>query len=148
MPSGLDPAAGTTNVTVKAASEADAITAAKNGITVPDGSGATAAEYADLFTYSATAGGESGTYNVAITGIKADVVTDVSEEAVAVFSGDNAVAVPAGLYYRITPGTALPVSGEVQTGLSTGSVTVSKPGSTQGFLKVELSSAPFAVPNS
>ena len=143
VPSGLDPASGTTNVTVTAASAADAITAAKSAITVPTGSGATAADYANLFNYSATPGSESGTFNVAITGIKDEVVAAVNADAIGVFSGDTSVLIPAGLYYRVTPSTALPISGTPATGLSTGSITVTKPGETQGFIKVELSSASF-----
>ena len=129
-----------------AAASADAAIGAVT-VTPPTGSGAVVADYTALFDISATAvDGKPGYYDVAITGIKDSVVTGVDTSAVALLtSGSGTVAVPAGLYYKITPSTALPISGTAVTGLSTGAgVEVSKPGTTQGFFKVELSATPFA----
>ena len=81
-------------------------------------------------------------------GIKEEKVAEVSADAVAAFfdSTDSTVAVPAGLYYKITPSNGLPISGAAVQGLSTGSadVTGKKPSSSnQGFFKVELSATPI-----
>ena len=147
VPTGIDPEAGTVEVTVTAVSEEAAIAGVL--VTPPTGSGADAAEYKALFNFTAveTSAG-SGEYTVTLTGIKEEVVTGVDTSAVTLLTGsasEGTITVPAGLYYRITPSTALPISGTPVSGLSTGaSETVTKPGTTQGFYKVELSATPFA----
>lgn len=143
----IEPGEGVITVEVAAESAEAAIAV----VTVePPAAGIDVAEYTALFNITATAvEGKPGYYDVAITGIKDTVVTGVDTSAVALLtSGSGTVAVPAGLYYKITPSTALPISGTAVQGLSTGSVEVTKPGTTQGFLKVELSVVPFSVPNS
>ena len=151
VPTAIDPEGGTVEVTVTAESEAAAIAGVL--VTPPTGSGADAAEYKALFNFTAveTSSG-SGEYTVTLTGIKSDVVTGVDTSAVTLLKSSastGTITVPAGLYYRITPSTALPISGTPVSGLSTGaSETVTKPGTTKGFYKIELSAVPFAVPNS
>ena len=139
------------------AADADAAIAAV-AVSAPAGAGIETAEeiaaYKDLFTYSATEKG-TGVYDVALTGIKEEKVAEVNEDAVenlvAAAQDDKettvSVDVPAGLYYKITTyntlgGTAV----DFETGLSngTGTTPVDKPASTtQGFIKVELSTVPF-----
>lgn len=137
----LDPAAGTIEVTVKAGTAAAAEAAAKAAIAVPSGATVDKAVYAEYFTYSAEAAGE-GSFTVTITGIKEEIEADVLESAVERLTDDKAttIAVPAGLYYSITPSTALPISGEAVKGLSTGgAVSVDKPGTTAGFYEIKIS---------
>ena len=70
---------------------------------------------------------------------------DVSKEALKVLSSaSGSVEVPAGLYYRLTPSTTLPVSGTPVTGLSDGTgVAVEKPTGNTGFIKVEIGTKPY-----
>lgn len=141
---GLDPESGVTNVTVTAASAAAAVTEAKAGISVPDGSGAVQSEYAEYFKYGVE--NISGdTYEVSITGIVETIEVGVAASAVQRLTDDEATAIdiPAGLYYRITPSDDLPISGTPTKGLSTGSVIIDKPGTDKGFYKVELNSTPL-----
>ena len=142
---GLDPESGVTNVTVTTASAAAAETAAKAEITVPAGSGADQGEYADYFKYGVENIGEN-TYEVSITGIVETVETGVAASAVQRLTDSEATAItiPPGLYYRITPSTVLPISGTPQTGLSSGSVTIGKPGTDKGFYKIELNATSLA----
>ena len=150
--SGLDPASGVTEITVDNAGNADdAEDKAKESITVPTGASAYVQpeDYADYFLYGVT-DNQDGTYTVAITGIVETVETGVAASAVKRLTDSEAtaIAVPAGLYYRITPSAALPINGTPETGLSTtGSVNVtpvtSEDGS-KGFFKVELSPTPTA----
>jgi len=109
--------------------------------------GVDAAAYKALFNFSATeVDGKPGYYEVELVGIKDEVVEAVNADAVNVFSGDTSVSVPAGLYYRISSSTALPVLADGAATMSDGSATtVTKPGEMQGFLKVELSAAPFGT---
>ncbi|MBR3086983.1 MAG: hypothetical protein IKH04_11335 [Kiritimatiellae bacterium] len=143
---GLDPAASVIEVTLDAASEEDAEAQAKAAIAVPADAAAavTAAAYADYFEY-AVVDNNDGSFTVTISGIKEAITTGVSESAVERLTDDEATAitVPAGLYYKITPSTALPISGTPVSGLSEGSVEVEKPGTSSGFYKVELSATPF-----
>ena len=142
---GLDPASGKTEVEVTAESAAAAETTAKAGITVPAGSGADAAVYANYFKYGVENVGVN-TYEVSITGIVETVEASVAESAVQRLTDSTAtdIDIPAGLYFRITPSTDLPISGTPTNGLSTGSVTIGKPsGTNQGFYKVELNSTPL-----
>lgn len=141
----IDPSASKVEVTVEAASETAAIEAVT--VTPPAASGADAAAYKALFNFTATTGATAGEYTVTLTGIKEEVTTTVSTDAVKLLdgTGDGKVAVPAGLYYKVTPSTALPISGDAQTGVSDGTgVEVTKPGTTQGFIEVKLSPTPFA----
>ncbi len=141
----IDPSASKVEVTVAAESDTAAIEAVT--VTPPAASGADAAEYKALFNFTATAGATAGEYTVTLTGIKEEVTTTVSTDAVKLLdgTGDGKVAVPAGLYYKVTPSTALPISGNAQTGVSDGTgVEVTKPGTTQGFIEVKLSPTPFA----
>ena len=139
----LDPASGKTEVTVKAGTAAAAEAAAKAAIKVPAAAAeaVTAAEYAEYFTYSKVDNG-NGTFTVAIEGIVEDIEEAVLESAVERLTDDEAtiIEVPAGLYYSITPSTALPISGEAVKGLSTGgTVSVGKPGTAAGFYEIKLS---------
>ena len=145
----IDPASGDVAVTVTAESEAAAKTAAKALVSVPaDAKDAvTAAAYAEYFDYSAVAG-EAGKYTVSITGVKDTVSAGVLESAVERLTTDDqtvtTIAVPAGLYYSITPSTGLPISGTAVKGLSTGgTVAVEKPGTTAGFYEVKISATPI-----
>ena len=65
--------------------------------------------------------------------------------ALKVLSGaSDSVAVPAGLYYRFTPSSTLPVSGAPVTGLSDGTgIKVAKPNGNSGFIKVEIGTKPY-----
>lgn len=138
----IKPGSNVISVEVTANSEADAI--ADVSVVPPEGSGAAVADYTALFTITATAAG-AGKYTVAITGIKESVVTGVDTSAVSLLtSGEGTIAVPAGLYYKITTSTDLPISGEATSALSTGSVSIEKPGTTKGFFKIELGATPFA----
>ena len=146
--SNLDPEKGSTSVPVKAESENAAVAVAKSGITVPAGATVEKAAYAEYFNYSVS--GENGEYTVTINGIKETVEASVAESAVERLTNDEATAieVPAGLYYKITPSTGLPIDGEPQSGLSTGgSVTIGKPGTGTGFYKIELSPTAFPAQN-
>ena len=141
----IDPASGDVAVTVTAASEDAAKTAAKALVSVPAGATVDAAVYAEYFDYSAVAG-EAGKYTVSITGVKETVKAGVLEAAVERLTDDEAttIAVPAGLYYSITPSTGLPISGTAVKGLSTGgTVPVAKPGTTAGFYEVKVSATPI-----
>ena len=145
VPTTIDPASGKLEVTVTAESAEAAIADAP--VTAPSGSGADAADYKALFNFTATDNG-NGTFTVELTGIKDEVVTGVDTSAVSLLTGSDStgtITVPAGLYYKITPSTSLPISGTPVSGLSTGaSETLTKPGTTQGFFKVELSATPFS----
>ena len=143
---GIDPVNGTTSVEVQAESAA----AATNSVSVVAPAGVDATAYKALFTFEATAvDGKPGYYEVELVGIKDEVVEAVNADAVNVFSasGDTPVSVrvPAGLFYRITPSTSLPISAQGVATQSAGSVSVQKPGTTQGFLQVELSATPFGT---
>ena len=143
----IDPASGDVAVTVTAADATAAEAAAKAAITVPAGAAeaVSAADYADYFDYSKVDNG-NGTFTVSITGVKEAVTADVLEAAVERLTDDEAttIAVPAGLYYSITPSTALPISGTAVKGLSTGgTVPVAKPGTTAGFYEVKVSATPI-----
>ena len=145
-PPEIKPGESITEVEVTANNEEAAIAAVK--IVPPTDSGTTVEAYTALFNITATAKtGESGKYTVAITGIKDTVTTAVSANAVELLTGTAAsgtVTIPAGLYYKIVPSTALPISGEAVKGLSTGATkTVTKPGTTQGFYEIKLSATPI-----
>ena len=92
---------------------------------------------------------ESDAVMVTLTGIKDEVKEAVSEDAVDVLTGETGtgtVDVPAGLYYRVTTYTAIGTAVEEvpATGQSDGTgVSVDKPGTTQGFIKVELATKPL-----
>jgi len=112
------------------------------------------AAYKDLFNYTATEK-STGVYEVTLTGIKEAKVAEVNEDAVESLVAAAAqseattvsVDVPAGLYYKVTTYNTLgDTAVDSETGLSDGSGTtaVDKPASTtQGFIKVELSTVPF-----
>ena len=139
----LDPASGKTEVTVNAGTAAAAEAAAKAAIKVPAAAAeaVTANAYAEYFTYSTVDNG-NGTFTVAIEGIVEQIEEAVLESAVERLTDDEAttITVPAGLYYSITPSTALPISGEAVKGLSTGgTVSVDKPGTTAGFYEIKIS---------
>ena len=147
-PQGLDPEDGTTNVTVTAESAEAAI--AGVAITAPANSGVTTSEqlaaYKSLFNFVATDNG-NGTFDVAITGLKDEVVAGVDESAIeALTDADtDTIAIPAGLFYQITPSADLSTWGDSVHGLSDGQG-VNKPsvsGSGKGFYKIELSATPF-----
>ena len=134
-------------MTVTAPDATAAEAAAKAAITVPSGAAeaVSAADYAAYFDFSAVAG-EAGKYTVTLTGVKETVTAGVLESAVERLTDDEAttIAVPAGLYYSITPATALPISGTAVKGLSTGgTVSVAKPGTTAGFYEVKVSATPI-----
>ena len=145
-PQTIDPASATPTATFAAESEADA----KEKVSLVTPAGVDAAEYKANFDFSAKSNGD-GTYTVTLTGIKDEVTADVGKDAVEILTGASStgkVDVPAGLYYRITRYTAIgtPVSETPATGQSDGTgVEVIKPGVTQGFIKVELGTAPFAA---
>ena len=70
------------------------------------------------------------------------------ESAIAALTDATAetIAIPAGLYYRITPAAELGTWGTAATGLSSGSVdapAISNSAEQKGFYKVELSATPF-----
>ncbi|MCR5753035.1 MAG: hypothetical protein K6G91_13865 [Kiritimatiellae bacterium] len=142
-PTALDPASGVTSVTIEAADEV----AATNAVVITPPTGVSdAAAYRALFDIAAKGAGEEGKFVVSINGIKEEVVEGVNADVVNVFSGDTSVTVPAGLYYRITTGTSLPISGSGAATLSDGTAeTVTKPGTTQGFIKVELDAQSFGA---
>ena len=152
-PSGIDPAAGVTETTVAyentgslsgdeltAAVVAEAVTTGK--IIPPTGASVTPVAYAAYFTYTVT--GDSGNYTLAIAGLQPTVLEDVdasvASQLVSTTTGSNmTVTVKPGLYYGFTTGTTLTLA-EPELQLSTGeTVTVSKPGTTQGFVKIKVS---------
>ena len=147
-PSGIDPASATPSADVSAASAEAAIEAVE--VEAPAEAGSTSeakAAYKDLFTYTAveTSAG-SGVYTVTLTGIKEEVQEAVSKDAVDVLTSDEAtVDVPAGLCYKVTTYTALGGAAvETKSGTSDGTaIPVAKPGTTQGFIKVELATKPL-----
>jgi len=139
----LEPVDGKTNLVITA----DSLVAATNAVVmaVPSGSNADASEYKDLFNIVAT-DNHNGTFSVEIVGLKEEVEENVVEAALDVLNEEaETVTVPAGLYYRITPATSLPIPSPSTAGaLSTGSaINLSKPGSDKGFYKVELSAMPI-----
>lgn len=141
---GLDPESGVTEVEVTAESAAAAEATAKAEITVPADSGADPSDYAEYFKYGVESIGVN-TYEVSITGIVETIEVSVAESAVQRLTDSTAtdIDIPAGLYFRITPSTDLPISGTPTNGLSTGSVPISKPGTDKGFYKVELNATPL-----
>ena len=152
-PSGIDPAAGVTETTVAyentgslsgdeltAAVVAEAVTAGK--IIPPTGASVTPGAYAAYFTYTVT--GDSGNYTLAIAGLQPTVLEDVDASVAAQLvstttGSEMTVPVKPGLYYGFTTGTTLTLA-EPELQLSTGeTVTVTKPGTTQGFVKIKVS---------
>jgi len=131
-------------VQVEAETEQDAIDAVK--IVTP--SDVDEAEYKALFDITAveTAPG-SGVFIVTVNGIKESVEETVEESAMDVLDEKLGakVQVPAGLYYKITTytelgGTAVQTLSDQSDGTG---VEVSKPGTTQGFIQVEMATVPF-----
>ncbi len=144
--SGLDPASETPSVQVTAEDDDTAIAAAKKLIVAP--AGVDREEYAECFKYKATAG-EAGAYTVEVVDIAEATKAAVNVSALEVLNEvENAkIAVPAGLWYKITTMTE-PGGKAVETlsDLSDGAgVSVEKPGDTQGFIKVELGATEGAV---
>ena len=120
--------------------------AAIEAVEVVPPNGGDAVAYKALFNIGAEAAvGEPGSFNVFLESLKTNVVEDVSKEALKVLSSaSGSVEVPAGLYYRLTPSTTLPVSGTPVTGLSDGTgVAVEKPTGNTGFIKVEIGTKPY-----
>lgn len=144
--SGLDPASKTPSVQVTAKDDDAAIAAAKALIVAP--AGVDAAEYAECFKYKATAG-EAGAYTVEVVDIAEATKAAVDVSALEVLNEvENAkIAVPAGLWYKITTMTELGGEAvETLSNLSDGAgVSVKKPGDTQGFIKVILGATEGAV---
>ena len=135
---GFDPTTGGTYSSTAATKEA-AEAEAKDAVVVP--AVAEGTNYADLFDYTAT--GDAGNWTVTAT-IKEAVVTTVAEAALGVINGTGTLTVPAGLYYRLTTETELGTGTPGASTQSTGAaVQVTKPGTTQGFIKVELSPSPI-----
>ena len=140
----IDPATDTPSAVVAAEGEDAAIAA----VEVAAPTGVDAATYKANFDFSAEDNGD-GTFTVTLTGIKDEVKEDVSEDAVDVLTSDTGtgtVDVPAGLYYRVTRYTAIGTAVDELpvTGQSDGKgVSVSKPGTTQGFIKVEMATKPL-----
>ncbi len=135
---GFDPTTGGTYSSTAATKEA-AEAEAKAAVVVP--AVAEGTNYADLFDYTAT--GDAGNWTVTAT-IKEAVVTTVAKAALGVINGTGTLTVPAGLYYRLTTETELGAGTPGASTQSTGAaVDVTKPGTTQGFIKVELSPSPI-----
>ena len=140
----INPSDNVTTAKVSAVSAEAAIEA----VEVVPPNGGDAAAYKALFNIGAEAAvGEPGFFNVFLESLKTNVVEDVSKEALKVLSGaSDSVEVPAGLYYRFTPSTTLPVSGTPVTGLSDGTrVGVTKPEGNLGFIKVEIGTKPYPI---
>ena len=124
------------------AADADAAIAA---VALATPTGVDEDDYKALFDITATETSEgSGVYTVEVTGIKESVEEDVEESAMDVLDEKPGakVQVPAGLYYKITTytelgGTAVETVGGSEISDGTG-VSVSKPGTTQGFIKIEM----------
>ena len=141
----IDPASETATVEVTAASAEDAIAAV--AVTAPANAGIDTPEeiaaYKALFNITAneTSAG-SGVFTVEVTGIKETVEDAVEESAMDVLDGKLGakVQVPAGLYYKVTTFTELGGTAvDTQSNLSDGTgVSVTKPGETQGFIKIEM----------
>ena len=147
---GLDPAADDPSVESDATTEEDAVADAKADIVAP--TGVDKAVYAEYFKYDVT--GDSGAYTVTIVGFADEVVENTDDDALDALQAAVAdskvteftVEVPAGLYYKIETFDTLgstPV--DFATGLSNGTTeAVDKPtGTTQGFIKVQLSTKEF-----
>ena len=138
----LDPA---TNTPVEI--EAESAVAATNAVQLVTPSGVDPAAYKDLFDFTVTEVVAGAKYDVAIAGIKESVEVAVEESAMDVLAGKLGakVQVPAGLNYKITTYTTLGGSAvNTTSGQSDGTgVSVSKPGDTQGFIKIEMATVPF-----
>lgn len=149
---GIDPASGVTETTVAyentgslsgdELTEAVVAAAVAAGKITPPTEAVTSEAYAAYFTYTVT--GESGNYTLAIAGLQPavseDVDASVAAQLVSAASGsDMTIAVKPGLYYGFTAGTT-PTLAEPELTLATGeTVTVAKPGTTQGFVKAKVS---------
>ena len=110
----------------------------------------TQAEYQGYFNKTATAADGMWTVKAEFT---EKVKTDVATAAAGVIDGKSAtITVPAGLYYMVMTMTQLGENENpevvVPSTLSDGSSSqsISKPGTTQGFIKVMYSTAPIAAP--
>ena len=99
------------------------------------------------FDKSATYNSTSGKWEVTAK-IAATVEETAAETAAAILTEESTtgkVTVPTGLYYKVTRMEELgtPVEDPV-TGMSNGQgVSVTKPGTTQGFIQVEISTSSF-----
>ncbi|MBQ3808548.1 MAG: hypothetical protein II840_11395 [Kiritimatiellae bacterium] len=140
--SDLDPA-GNTPVEIEAESEV----AATNAVQLVTPTGVDPAAYKDLFDFTVTPVVPGVKYEVEIAGIKESVELAVEESAMDVLDGKLGakVQVPAGLNYKITTYETLGGSAvNTTSGQSDGTgVSVSKPGDTQGFIKIEMATVPF-----
>lgn len=141
-PSGIDPTADEPTYESAAADEDAAEADAKANIVAPDG--VDAAEYAACFKYEVT--GSAGAYTVTIVGIAEETETAVEISALEVLEGTaTKISVPAGLYYKIETFTEL--GGEAVNTYKDKSdgtgVAVDRPGTTQGFIKVQLGAKAF-----
>ncbi len=106
--------------------------------------GVTDATYQGYFTKTATY--NDGKWTVTAE-IAETVKQAVAESATAVFEGDSGnVAVPAGLYYKITTMTGVDGTGAgtPEKGISYGdAIPVTKPGTSAGFIKIQLGTQAF-----
>ena len=136
-PTGIDPTSDDPSVESTAADEEAAEAEAKANIVAP--AGVDAAEYAECFKYEVS--GTPGAYTVTIVGIAEPVEEAAEAAALDVLKGTaTAVDVPAGLFYKIETfetlgGAALKTYADQSSGTPVG---VEKPGTTQGFIKVQL----------
>ena len=114
-------------------------------VTIPDAAKAytTADAYQANFDKTATYNSESGKWEVTAK-IAATVEETAAETAAAILTAESTtgkVTVPAGLYYKVTRMINLgtPIDEPAIKGISDGEgVSVGKPGSTQGFIQVEI----------
>ena len=130
-------------VTVKAASEEEAVDA----VTVKGVDGTVYPASQKYYTKQAVDNG--GNWDVTVTldtvTLKADV-DDAVEAALEAVVGDaetKAVAIPAGFYYQIEYGTTVDLASKPMTGTSTGSVTMPELGENAGFFKVSVDTTSF-----
>ena len=137
LPPEFDPQEADATFPSDAVEAEDAQAAAKAAVTDLYG-----ADYANLLDYVVS--GESGAWEVTVK-VDDDVVEDAAEAALDVINDDSGtITIPAGLYYRITTETELGTGTPGESTQSDGTaVEVTKPGTTQGFIKVELSPSPI-----
>lgn len=124
----------------------DAEKAALEALVVPDGATVEKTTYAKYFKYGTT--GTQGAWVVTIVGIADDEVEYASRSALEVIDGKAGakVTVHPGLYYRITTyeklGEAPAFKGDSTLSDGTGAE-VDRPGTTQGYIKIELDAKPI-----
>lgn len=150
----IDPTSETKTTEVDAISAQAAIEAVTVDVpkSISANTGVTAAQYKSYFKYVATpVEGNDGVYEVELVGLADEVKADADIDAMDVLNGDaTAITLKPGLYYGVSAVTSLTDAGiaapqQTELGGLHGAtkLDVSKPGTTQGFIKVWISTQPI-----